>query len=412
MADLANTTFAAPVQTTVPAPVTSNNAFLNSTLYQHLLSLLSIASITPNDLGCQHYLSEKLTALGFSCQQFNCHGVSNLIAQIGNGKTRIAFAGHTDVVPAGDETLWKYSPFKPTIANEKLYARGVADMKGGIAAMLTAFEQALPSLDLNKHQFYFLITSDEEGEAIHGTQEIVERLARQNQLPHYCIVGEPSASDRTGDALKVGRRGAISGEILITGKQGHVAYPQYAQNAAHLAAKFAYYLSELAWDSGSGDFPGSSLQVTAIETGQWTDNIIPGQSKVCFNVRYSHKYNMQEVMQRIESCLAEKASSEISMSIDWQRPCEPYFTDKHLSDARSLILEAEQAIYSTCRLFPRLSTSGGTSDGRFIANAGCQVIELGVPNATIHQINEHVKISDLVTLEKIYQQLLLNLMKS
>lgn len=390
----------------------ADNAFLSSSLYGHLSALLSIASITPNDLGCQHYLKEQLTALGFSCQQFHCHGVSNLIAKIGTGCTRIAFAGHTDVVPPGDETLWQNPPFTPTITGGKLFARGVADMKGGIAAMLSAFEEVLPQLDLTKYQFYFLITSDEEGEAIHGTQEIVDRLARQNQLPHYCIVGEPSASAKTGDAVKVGRRGAISGEISIKGKQGHVAYPQYAQNAAHLAAKFAYYLSELEWDSGSTDFPGSSLQITAIETGQWTDNVIPGQSKVCFNVRYSHKHTMQQVMQRIEMCLSEKLTPELSMAIDWQRPCEPYFTNKQSGGTLSLISKAEQAIFQTCHLYPRLSTSGGTSDGRFIASAGCQVIELGVPNATIHQINEHVKISDLVTLEKIYKKLLVNLMES
>lgn len=379
--------------------------FIQSLLWKNLEPLLAINSITLNDNGCQQLLAEKLNSLGFKCQPLSEHGVSNLIARIGDGNTRIAFSGHTDVVPPGELTAWHSPPFAPTIRNHKIFARGVADMKGGIACMLTAFSQIKAQLDLNKYSFYFLITSDEEGEAQYGTKSIVEVLKKQDELPHFCIVGEPSATNKTGDTIKVGRRGAISCQLTIGGKQGHVASPRFAQNAAHGGAKIAYQLSELTWDDGSYDFPGSSLQVTAIDTGKWTDNIIPGTTTLCFNVRYSHNYCEDKIKQRIEQHIANNTDN-LNISFDWQRACTPYFNHQ-----KSLIEKTEQAIYQTCRSFPKLSTSGGTSDGRFIASDSCQVIELGVPNNSIHQINEHVEIADLVSLETIYQKLLLNLMQ-
>ncbi len=373
---------------------------------RHIDGLVSKASITPHDEGCQDYLADKLEALGFSIHRFNHYGVSNLIALVGKGATRIAFAGHTDVVPTGDIALWQSHPFQPTEVDGEIIGRGIADMKGGIAAMLAAVETTISEWDLSQFSFMFLFTSDEEGEAEFGTKSIVQYLEDNHLVPHYCIVGEPSASAETGDVIKVGRRGAISAELTIKGKQGHAAYPQYANNAAHTASDIASWLNHLSWDSGSDDFPGTSLQITGIDTGQWTDNIIPGESRLCFNVRYSHAYTEAEIRERIENGLAQ---IQKDITIDWQRPCTPYFTQADAGE-QSLITEVEQAIYQVCHRFPRLSTSGGTSDGRFIAASGCQVVELGVPNKTIHQINERVKVTDLQRLLDIYQILLRRLL--
>lgn len=376
-------------------------------MISHIEHLISKASVTPDDKGCQDYLAQILITLGFDVHRFNHHGVSNLVATIGSGATRIAFAGHTDVVPAGDIDLWQCPPFKATFKNDEIVGRGIADMKGGIAAMLAAIEASVEYWDLSTFTFMFLITSDEEGEAEFGTKAIVAYLAENHLLPHYCIVGEPSASECTGDVIKVGRRGAISAELTIQGKQGHAAYPQYANNAAHTASDVASWLNHLSWDNGSDDFPGTSLQITGIDTGIWTDNIIPGSSRLCFNIRYSHAYTEPAIRKRIEDGLAQ---IQQNIAIEWQRPCMPYFTQ--IDEKRlNLISEVEQAIFQACRRFPRLSTSGGTSDGRFIAQSGCQVVELGVPNNTIHQVNERVKVADLQTLQDIYQLLLMRLMR-
>lgn len=375
-------------------------------MVSHIDELISKASVTPHDEGCQDYLEDVLVKLGFSVHRFNHYGVSNLVATIGNGSTRIAFAGHTDVVPAGDVALWQSHPFKPCYTKGNIVGRGIADMKGGIAAMLAAVENTLEQWNLSSFTFMLLITSDEEGEAEFGTKSIVNYLTESHLLPHFCIVGEPSASKETGDVIKVGRRGAISAELTIQGKQGHAAYPQYANNAAHTASDIASWLNHLSWDSGSVDFPGTSLQITGIDTGAWTDNIIPGLSRLCFNIRYSHAYSELDIRKRIEDGLLQLQQN---IAVDWQRPCLPYLTQ--IDDTNtSLITEVEQAIFQVCRRFPRLSTSGGTSDGRFIAQSGCQVVELGVPNNTIHQINERVKLADLQTLQDIYQALLVRLL--
>ncbi len=378
-----------------------------TSLLDYLQPLLTRKSITPNDAGCQQFIAKQLTALGFSCYHFNCNGVENLVASIGSGNTRIAFAGHTDVVPSGAEKLWHAPPFAGQIIDDFVIGRGVADMKGGIAAMLSAIKKCCASFNLTKNTLYFLITSDEEGEAEFGTKAIMAYLKSKNKLPHFCIIGEPTASMQTGDVIKVGRRGAISGEVIIQGQQGHVAYPKQSDNAAHAAAKISNCLTELVWDQGCEDFPGTSLQITAIDTGKWTDNIIPGSSKIAFNVRYSHKQSEQQVKNIISAKLAkfnEKAN------IRWLRPCQAYFTSTQAFNGVSLVTEVEKAIFNVCHRFPRLSTSGGTSDGRFIAQGNCQVVELGVPNTSIHQINEKVRLKDLYTLESIYIDLLSRIM--
>ena len=321
----------------------------SSSLLTHLQELVSRPSITPRDAGCQEYLMRELGSLGFNCRQISRNGIDNLIAVIGKGSTRIAFAGHTDVVPPGNASDWRVDPFQGNIVDGRITGRGVGDMKGGIAAMLSAVAKQLAKLDLQRFSFYFLITSDEEGEAEFGTREIVKYLKQKGELPHFCIVGEPSASRQTGDVIRVGRRGAISGEIRLSGKQGHVAYPSHASNAAHKAAEVANWLANLSWEQGSSDFPGTSLQVTAIDTGTWTDNIIPGNSKVCFNVRYSHLQTEFGIRARI---LAGLKSLDTTLSVDWQRPCQPYFTDTHLFNGVSLVTEVEQAIFKVCRRFP------------------------------------------------------------
>lgn len=371
--------------------------------YPHLKTLLSIPSITPSDNGCQEYIQTTLEGLGFECRRFFSHGVSNLIARLGHGPTRVAFSGHTDVVPVGDKDAWLTDPFAGEIMGDEIVGRGVADMKGGIAAMLAAVEARAHTLDLSRFSVYFLITSDEEGEADFGTKEIMAYLKSQDELPHLCIVGEPTADKATGDVIKVGRRGAISADVIVSGKQGHVAYPQFAENAAHKVCELGKVLTSLTWDSGSCDFPGTSLQITGIDTGQWTDNIIPGRCTLSFNVRFSHKYSEQDVKNIVEQALTQCIAG---IEISWSRSCTPYFTSSRPHEGISLVKEVEQAVYQVTQRFPRLSTSGGTSDGRFIASESCQVIELGVPNSTIHQINERVKVADLQTLERLYTHLL------
>lgn len=397
---------------------------------EHLTQLVHRPSVTPSDAGCQQYLTRVFHNLGMTVDSFEINGVTNTIAKIGHGKTRIAFSGHTDVVPAYDPDNWYSDPFSIFEKDGNLYGRGIADMKGGIAAMLVAFEQALPSLDLSKFSFYFLITSDEEGEAEYGTKEIVQRLAEQDALPHLCIVGEPSSVAQSGDVLKIGRRGAISGEITIEGKQGHVAYPQHANNASHKAMALGKWLTELSWDEGSTDFPGSHLQITGLDSGQWTDNVIPGICKINFNIRYSHKQTETGIMKRISDGLLQLRQLTTDINIQWHRSCLPYYTSGSVANSVGdddnqsylnklqnapmeadvdLVALAEKAVFDVTQRFPRLSTSGGTSDGRFIARAGCQVIELGLPNHSIHQVNEHVAKKDLIELLHLYRQLLLRL---
>jgi succinyl-diaminopimelate desuccinylase len=396
-------------------------------IIEHLTQLVHRPSVTPNDAGCQQYLTRVFHKLGMVVDSFEINGVTNLIAKVGHGPIRVAFSGHTDVVPANNPEAWQFEPFSLTESEGKVYGRGVADMKGGIAAMLVAFENNFSQLNMDKYTFYFLITSDEEGEAEYGTKEIVAYLAERNELPHVCIVGEPSSTERSGDVIKIGRRGAISGEITIEGKQGHVAYPQHANNASHKAMALGRWLTELSWDEGSSDFPGSHLQITGIDTGSWTDNIIPGQCKINFNIRYSHKQNEQEIKKRIGDGLLQLRQLTNDIKIEWSRSCLPYYTSGELAQSVSddknqpytlssaqlseiedldLVAVAEQAVFDVTQRFPRLSTSGGTSDGRFIAATGCQVIELGLPNHSIHQVNEHVALQDLSDLQFLYGHLL------
>ena len=373
---------------------------LQSQVLSNAIELINRKSITPDDGGCHTWLIAELEQLGFTCTEINSQGVKNFIARYGTKGKTIAFAGHTDVVPPGDLTRWQSNPFIATISNDTLTGRGAADMKTGIAAMLSATKRMLSTKEID-HQLIWLITSDEEGEAEFGTKVLKQYIDEQGIALDYCIVGEPTATKRTGDTIKVGRRGSLSCEISIQGKQGHVAYPQYASNALHLANKVIQSLVSLTWDHGSDDFPGTSLQITHIDSGKFTDNIIPGQCNVNFNIRYSAAYCQTS----LEKLITHTVNSvDDSAKLNFSRPCLPYLTNK--THGHCLIKLAEQAIYHQTGTFPVLSTSGGTSDGRFISDNYTQVIELGVPNKTIHQVNESIQIEDLVSLEAIYYDLL------
>ncbi|BDX05662.1 succinyl-diaminopimelate desuccinylase [Planctobacterium marinum] len=384
-------------------PGQSLTGHARSILYS--LELMSRKSITPKDAGCQDWLMEKLASLGFVCHPFEVNGVKNLVAEIGAGERVIAFAGHTDVVPPGPVEKWHSDPFEPVVIDNELIGRGAADMKTGVAAMLAASERVLR---LSRHlnaKFMWFITSDEEGEAEFGSKEIKAWLDKRNISVDCVIIGEPTAKLATGDTIKVGRRGAISGRIQVKGKQGHVAYPQYADNAIHKMAKVIDAISSINFDAGSDDFPGTSLQITHIDSGDFTDNIVPANCSICFNIRYSHEYSMAS----LEALIQERIEAVVSSAdIQWERPCVPYFT--HVDQQNSLIKSVEQAIIKNTGRFPVLSTAGGTSDGRFFASEHTQVVEVGVPNKTIHQVNERIHISDLVTLEDIFTDLLSGLL--
>lgn len=383
--------------------VNSQTSSIKSIEYSQ--TLIRQPSITPDDMGCQDWLSHKLTELGFRCHRFNVNGVSNLIAQIGQGEKTLAFAGHTDVVPPGPMNKWRVNPFSASIIDGELIGRGAADMKTGLAAMLAATERHIQAGNAINQRFVWLITSDEEGEAEDGSKLIAKWLADNNIQLDYCIVGEPTAQNHTGDVIKVGRRGAISAKLSVHGIQGHVAYPQYADNAIHKMGLIISRLNQIEWDIGSEDFPGTGLQITHINSGQFTDNIVPAHCEAHFNIRYSHNYSQQSLSKLIERTVS---SVTRDFKLEWDRPCEPYFTANR--EQNCLIHAAEKAIFKNLGKFPRLSTSGGTSDGRFFSSAKTQVVELGVPNQSIHQINERSHIADIVTLEDIYTDLLAELL--
>ncbi|MFZ8198180.1 succinyl-diaminopimelate desuccinylase [Alteromonas portus] len=365
--------------------------------------LMARASITPKDAGSQSYLMYKLEKLGFSCENHTINGVSNLVARWGQGPNHFAFSGHTDVVPPGPLDKWKSPPFSPVISQNKLYGRGAADMKTGIAAMLAATERTIDFLDGSKVSFWWLITSDEEGEAEWGSKWIAEYLASKNIKLNMCLVGEPSASATTGDTIKIGRRGSLSGTIHITGKQGHVAYPKTAVNAIHKASNVINALTQHPFDKGSDDFPGTTLQITHMDTGSFTDNIVPSAVRVEFNVRYSWQFDQKGLSTLLRSIIN---SVDPEAQVSFSRPCEAYLSKPKSNAEHCLIACVEKAIKGATGRYPVVSTSGGTSDGRFFASEHTQVLEVGVPNTTIHQINEHIHVSDLLTLEDIYTDIL------
>lgn len=365
--------------------------------------LIRRPSVTPEDAGCQALLIERLTALGFTIESMPFEDVTNLWARRGSEGPVFCFAGHTDVVPSGPENQWTHPPFEPTLKDGYLWGRGAADMKGSIAAFITALERFIAENPDPKGSIALLITSDEEGPFINGTTRVIDTLEARNEKITWCIVGEPSSSNSVGDVIKNGRRGSISGNLTIKGVQGHVAYPHLVKNPIHLAAPALAELSQTLWDEGNDFFPPTSFQISNIHAGTGATNVVPGTLSVAFNFRFSTESTAESLQERVSEILSRHG---LDWHIDWSLSGHPFLTA-----AGDLVDAAHAAIQEVTGLETELSTAGGTSDGRFIAPTGAQVVELGPVNATIHKIDERVKAEDLDTLSSIYERILNKLLK-
>ena len=370
---------------------------MNNTL-ELAKSLISQASVTPDDNGCQSIMIERLKKIGFEIHPLKFGDVDNFWATRGNSGPIFAFAGHTDVVPAGNEDAWNTSPFEPTIEGDYLYGRGAADMKGGLASMVTATENFVQDNPDHNGTIAFLITSDEEGVAINGTVKVMDYLNENDTKIDYCLLGEPSSTSITGDVIKNGRRGSLNGVINVNGQQGHVAYPHLAKNPIHFIAPALNDLCLQEWDSGNEYFPATSFQISNFHSGGGVTNVVPGEAKVMFNFRYSTETTKEELMAKVHEILD---NHNIDYTLDWHHSGNPFLTP-----VGDLVSACVSAIEETKDITPELSTSGGTSDGRFIAKEGTQVVELGPVNATIHQINESILVKDLEDLSSIYTKVL------
>ncbi len=365
-------------------------------------TLIARASLTPLDKGCQEILITRLKALGFHIETMRFGEVDNLWARRGNTAPVVCFAGHTDVVPTGPLEQWDSNPFVPTIRNDCLYGRGAADMKSSLAAFITAIEAFLDKHSDHQGSIALLITSDEEGVAINGTVKVVETLQARGELLDYCIVGEPTCVDKFGDTIKNGRRGSLSGNLTIKGIQGHIAYPQLAKNPIHLAAPAITDLANTEWDQGNEYFPPTTWHISNIHAGTGATNVIPGKLNILFNFRFSTASTITSLKDRVHTILDRH---QLDYDLVWELSGKPFLTPKgELANAIS------DAITQVTAINPELSTSGGTSDGRFIADICKQVVEFGPRNATIHKINEHVHVADLEKLASIYQLTLENLL--
>lgn len=360
--------------------------------------LISCPSLTPADAGCQKLIAERLTKFGFNCETMIFENVENLWARFGKKLPLVVFAGHTDVVPTGPLSDWQSSPFQATLRDDFLYGRGTADMKGALAAMVIAVEMFLKE-NLNfSGSLAFLITSDEEGPAINGTQKVMETLINRGEKIDYCIIGEPSSIDQIGDQIRIGRRGSLHGKLIVHGKQGHVAHPHYAINPIHQSMLPLHELTKEEWDKGNGDFPPTTFQITNIRSGTGATNVIPGHLEALFNFRFSTAITINDLQKRTALILEKH---KLKYDLEWKLGGEPFLTRKG-----KLIAATQEAIKSITTLDTKLSTGGGTSDGRFIAPTGAEVVELGVSHATAHHVNECVRVDDIITLTTIYKRLL------
>ena len=364
--------------------------------------LIRRESVTPEDAGCQDVMVARLAKLGFQVTPLPFDDVQNFWAVRGESGPILCFAGHTDVVPPGNIDHWQTPPFEPTIKEGILYGRGAADMKGSLAAMVVAVENFLAECPDHKGRIAFLITSDEEGIAVNGTVKVVEWLEREGCIPQWCLVGEPSSSTVVGDVIKNGRRGSLGGVLRIRGIQGHVAYPHLADNPIHKAFPALNALANEQWDNGNKFFPATSFQISNIQAGTGATNVIPGELTATFNFRYSTETDHQQLQARVENLLDEH---QIDYHIDWSLSGKPFLTSEG-----ELVDAAVSAIKNVTRIDTQLSTAGGTSDGRFIAPLGTQVVELGPVNATIHKVNEQVSVAQLDTLQQIYVEILRKLL--
>jgi succinyl-diaminopimelate desuccinylase len=364
--------------------------------------LISRASISPADGGCQQLLSERLERVGFTVERMRFNNVDNFWARHGSAAPLFCFAGHTDVVPTGPLEEWGTDPFTPLIRDGILYGRGAADMKSGLAAMLVACEEFVRAHPQHRGSLALLITSDEEGQSVDGTRRVIEALEARGERIDLCVVGEPSSETRLGDTIKIGRRGSLSGRLTVHGVQGHVAYPQLADNPIHALAPALMELTTRTWDAGNEHFQPTSFQVSNLNAGTGAPNVIPGELKARFNIRFSTEQNVAGLKEMVDSILDRH---RVKHTLEWFLSGSPFFTPPGpLSDA------VARAVREVTGLTPSLSTGGGTSDGRFIAPTGAQVVELGVVNASIHKVNEHVAVEEIVGLQRIYVRLLESLL--
>ncbi|WP_312141043.1 succinyl-diaminopimelate desuccinylase [Pantoea septica] len=359
--------------------------------------LIRRPSLSPDDAGCQALLIARLEAIGFQVEPMLIDDTLNFWATRGQGET-LAFAGHTDVVPPGDASRWINPPFEPTIRDGMLFGRGAADMKGSLAAMVVAAERFVAAHPNHKGRLAFLITSDEEASAKNGTVKVVERLMARNERVDYCLVGEPSSTEVVGDVVKNGRRGSMTANLTIHGVQGHVAYPHLADNPVHRAMPALNALVATEWDSGNAFFPPTSMQIANVQAGTGSNNVIPGEFFVQFNFRFSTELTDQMIKERVAALLD---SYQLRYTLEWNVSGQPFLTSRG-----KLVDAVVRAVSHYNEIKPQLLTTGGTSDGRFIARMGAQVVELGPVNATIHKINECVKAADLQTLSRMYQRIM------
>ncbi len=369
-----------------------------STLLSLAEALIARPSVTPEDAGCLELMGTRLAALGFTLERVDSGGVSNLWARRGTSAPLLCFAGHTDVVPVGDRESWLSDPFQPQIRNGMLYGRGAADMKSSLAAFIVAIENFLGRHPDPAGSIALLLTSDEEGDAIDGTVRVVERLKARNERIDYCIVGEPTSVERLGDTIKNGRRGSLSGRLLVKGIQGHVAYPQLARNPVHQAAPALAELAMEQWDAGNEYFPPTTFQISNIHAGNGTGNVIPGNLEVLFNFRFATVSTPQDLQERVHTILDRHG---LEYELFWNYSGKPFLTPRgRLVDA------LEKSIHAATGAVAQLSTTGGTSDGRFIAEICAEIAEFGPLNTTIHKVDECIPVADLDPLSRCYEGVL------
>ena len=364
--------------------------------------LLACPSVTPEDAGCMDLIAARLAPLGFTCEYINRNGVRNLWARRGTTAPVLMFAGHTDVVPTGPVEKWTSTPFTPTVRDGKLYARGAADMKSSLAAFVVAVEGFIAANPEHRGSLAFLLTSDEEGDATDGTIAVVEALRERGELPDYCIVGEPTSAEAFGDMIKNGRRGSLTGRLTVKGIQGHIAYPHLARNPIHQVAPALAELAATEWDQGNEFFPPTTWQVSNIHGGTGAGNVIPGSVEVLFNFRFATASTPEGLQSRLEGILAKHG---LEFEIKWTLGAKPFVTGRG-----DLVAATVAAIQAEIGAEPELSTTGGTSDARFIAEICPQIIEFGPLNTTSHKIDEHVNVADLPRLTAIFQRVLTTLL--
>jgi succinyl-diaminopimelate desuccinylase len=358
--------------------------------------LIRRPSVSPEDQGCLQLIGQRLEAAGFRLERMPFGPVENLWALHGTERPVLCFAGHTDVVPTGPREEWATDPFEPVVKDGILYGRGAADMKSGLAAMVTATERFVAKHPDHKGTIAFLLTSDEEGPSVDGTRRVMEVLEARNEKIDYCVVGEPSSTNNLGDVIKIGRRGSLSGKLTVHGVQGHVAYPHLADNPVHAVASALAELAARTWDKGNEFFQPTTFQISNINAGTGAPNVIPGELRARFNIRFSTEQTVEKLQSTITEILNRH---KVNYSLEWFVSGLPFFTAPG-----ALSKAVVQAIQEQVKRTPELSTTGGTSDGRFIAPTGAQVVELGVINATIHKVNENVRVDDVVRLSGIYER--------